>query len=54
MKPDVPDVFSFLLEEYNAHGKPSYQDELNLRGDAGLIAVAGRSVFRSPNYYTHS
>jgi hypothetical protein len=50
MKPDVPDVFSWLLEEYNALGKPTKQDELNLRGDAGLITVAGRSVFDSPDY----
>jgi hypothetical protein len=49
MEPDVPDVFSWILEEYNAHGKPTYQDEINLRGDAGLITVAGRSVFGSLN-----
>jgi len=49
MKPDVPDVFSWILDEYNSHGKPTYQDEINLRGDAGLITVAGRSVFDSQN-----
>jgi len=41
MKVEVPDVFSWILEEYNAIGKPTHQDELNLRGDAGLITVAG-------------
>lgn len=42
--PDRPDVFSFILEDYAANKSPSKQDELNLLGDAYLIAVAGRSV----------
>jgi hypothetical protein len=42
MKPDRPDVFSWLLEDYGANGVASHQDELNLAGDAYLIAVAGR------------
>jgi hypothetical protein len=41
MTPDRPDVFSWLLEEHHSK-KPTYQDELNLTGDAYLIAVAGR------------
>jgi hypothetical protein len=41
MTPDRPDVFSWLLEDFNSR-KPTYQDELNLSGDAYLIAVAGR------------
>ncbi|KAF7540210.1 hypothetical protein G7054_g1607 [Neopestalotiopsis clavispora] len=41
MKPSHQDVFSSLLEHHESQGKPSHQDELNLTGDAYLIAVAG-------------
>jgi hypothetical protein len=41
MTPDRPDVFTFLLDEYNSK-TTTYQDDLNLTGDAYLIAVAGR------------
>lgn len=44
MTPDRPDVFSWLLDDFVAKGKPSRQDQLNLVGDAALIAIAGRSV----------
>lgn len=44
MKPDRPDVFSWLLEDHEACERPSAQDELNLIGDAYTIAVAGRLV----------
>ncbi|KAF8851331.1 averantin oxidoreductase [Acephala macrosclerotiorum] len=40
-KPNVPDVFSWILEDYEAKVNPTAQDELNLLGDALLIAVAG-------------
>ncbi|KAF5234788.1 hypothetical protein FANTH_11977 [Fusarium anthophilum] len=40
-KPDLPDVFSWILSDYNALNKPTAQDTINLRGDAQLIAVAG-------------
>lgn len=42
MKPSHQDVFSSLLEHHESLGKPTHQDELNLAGDAYLIAVAGR------------
>ncbi|KAF5723095.1 pisatin demethylase cytochrome P450 [Fusarium mundagurra] len=40
-KPDLPDVFSWILSDYDALNKPTAQDTINLRGDAQLIAVAG-------------
>ncbi|KAI8291724.1 Cytochrome P450 monooxygenase [Colletotrichum sp. SAR11_57] len=39
--PDRPDVFSWVLEDYQAIKKPTWQDTLNLYGDAYLIIVAG-------------
>nr|XP_036579748.1 cytochrome p450 [Colletotrichum truncatum]KAF6787428.1 cytochrome p450 [Colletotrichum truncatum] len=39
--PNRPDVFSWVLEEYQAIKKPTWQDTLNLYGDAYLIIVAG-------------
>ncbi|ETS81741.1 hypothetical protein PFICI_06743 [Pestalotiopsis fici W106-1] len=41
MKPSQQDVFSSILEHHESQGNPSHQDELNLVGDAYLIAVAG-------------
>lgn len=41
-RPDVPDVFSWILGDYEALAKPTAQDEVNLVGDAHLIVVAGR------------
>ncbi|RYP10371.1 hypothetical protein DL764_000705 [Monosporascus ibericus] len=41
VKPDTPDVFSFLLDDYNAHPNRTPQDKLNLYGDAYLITIAG-------------
>ncbi|SCN79469.1 related to pisatin demethylase cytochrome P450 [Fusarium fujikuroi] len=40
-KPDLPDVFSWILSDYDALNKPTAQDTINLHGDAQLIAVAG-------------
>ncbi|RBR01496.1 hypothetical protein FVER53590_05671 [Fusarium verticillioides] len=40
-KLDLPDVFSWILSDYDALNKPTAQDTINLRGDAQLIAVAG-------------
>ncbi|KIW12678.1 hypothetical protein PV08_09956 [Exophiala spinifera] len=39
--PDRPDVFSWILEDYEKNQTPTFQDELNLEGDASLIAIAG-------------
>ncbi|GKT63277.1 cytochrome P450 [Colletotrichum tofieldiae] len=39
--PDRPDVFSWILEEYESIKKPTWQDKLNLYGDAYLIIIAG-------------
>lgn len=41
MTPDRPDVFSWLLEDYEAKEKHTLQDRLDLVGDAYLIVVAG-------------
>ncbi|RYP67974.1 hypothetical protein DL769_005621 [Monosporascus sp. CRB-8-3] len=41
VKPETPDVFSFLLDDYNARPNRTRQDRLNLYGDAYLITVAG-------------
>ncbi|KAM0335212.1 hypothetical protein ACHAQA_000254 [Verticillium albo-atrum] len=40
-KPEVPDVFSGILGDFEALEKPSRQDVVNLVGDAHLIVVAG-------------
>jgi hypothetical protein len=41
-KPAEPDVFSSILEDYDAMEKPTQQDFDNLCGDAHLIVIAGR------------
>jgi len=41
-KPSQPDVFSFILEDYDAIENPTKDDYMRLCGDAHLIAVAGR------------
>ncbi|KPM41803.1 hypothetical protein AK830_g4686 [Neonectria ditissima] len=40
-EPELPDVFSGLLDEYKRNPQPSYQETLDLYGDANLIVVAG-------------
>jgi len=42
MKPDRPDVFSYLLEEYEKKEPHIAQNLLNVQADAYLIVVAGR------------
>ncbi|KAG5974439.1 hypothetical protein E4U58_003055 [Claviceps cyperi] len=39
--PDVPDVFSWLLSDFERLEKPSRQDRFNLQADMQLIAIAG-------------
>ncbi|KAF5630165.1 cytochrome P450 monooxygenase [Fusarium tjaetaba] len=46
-KPDLPDVFSWILSDYDALNNPTAQDTINLRGDAQLIAVAGSDTTAS-------
>lgn len=41
-EPHVPDVFHWILNDYNSNPKPTWQDKENLVGDASLIVVAGR------------
>lgn len=41
MKPDRPDVFSWILEDYDTRPETK-QSLLDLEGDANLIVVAGR------------
>ncbi|KAJ4030155.1 hypothetical protein NW761_011827 [Fusarium oxysporum] len=40
-KPDLPNIFSWLLEGYKSQLYPKEQDWLNLQADMQLIAVAG-------------
>ncbi|KAF7558005.1 hypothetical protein G7Z17_g333 [Cylindrodendrum hubeiense] len=40
-KSDTPDLFSWILSDYDAIDKPSKQDTVDLHGDAHLIVVAG-------------
>jgi len=42
MKPENPDVFSWLLQDHESRDNVTRQDELDLVGDAYLIVVAGR------------
>lgn len=41
-EPPVPDVFHWILSDYNQNPKPTWQDKENLVGDCSLIVVAGR------------
>ncbi|KAF4341678.1 cytochrome P450 monooxygenase 67 [Fusarium beomiforme] len=45
--PAEPDVFSCILEDYDALEKPTEQDYNNLRGDAHLIVIAGSDTTSS-------
>ncbi|KAF5565300.1 pisatin demethylase cytochrome P450 [Fusarium napiforme] len=40
-KPELPNIFSWLLEDYKSQLHPKEQDWLNLQADMQLIAVAG-------------
>ncbi|KAF4980177.1 hypothetical protein FZEAL_3755 [Fusarium zealandicum] len=40
-KPELPDVFSWILADYDALDRPTEQDTVNLHGDAHLIVVGG-------------
>ncbi|KAI1071950.1 hypothetical protein LB507_005199 [Fusarium sp. FIESC RH6] len=46
-KPSQPDVFSFILEDYDAIENPTKDDYMRLCGDAHLIAVAGSDTTSS-------
>ncbi|KAF9776611.1 hypothetical protein IL306_005185 [Fusarium sp. DS 682] len=46
-KPAEPDVFSCILEDFDAIEKPTEQDYNNLRGDAHLIVIAGSDTTSS-------
>ncbi|KAF7556322.1 hypothetical protein G7Z17_g1549 [Cylindrodendrum hubeiense] len=41
LEPELPDVFSVVLDPYKEKSQPSWQDEMHLIGDANLITVAG-------------
>ncbi|KAH7152666.1 benzoate 4-monooxygenase cytochrome P450 [Dactylonectria macrodidyma] len=41
IKPESPDVFSWILESHDSLSNPTAQNEMDLVGDAYLIAVAG-------------
>lgn len=43
-KPNDPDLFSWILADYEALPKPTPQNTIDLHGDAHLIIVAGRYV----------
>ncbi|KAI8263378.1 Cytochrome P450 monooxygenase [Colletotrichum sp. SAR11_239] len=42
-KPESPDIFTWVLEDYESKKEHSFQDMLNLYGDCILITVAGSS-----------
>ncbi|KAH7147578.1 cytochrome P450 [Fusarium sp. MPI-SDFR-AT-0072] len=46
-KPEEPDVFTCILEDYDAIEKPTEQDYNNLCGDAHLIVIAGSDTTSS-------
>jgi hypothetical protein len=48
MKPDRPDVFSWVLEDFES-GPQTKEAQLCLEGDAHLIVVAGRQVSKPLN-----
>lgn len=39
--PDVPDVFSWILDDYSSKASPTAQETINLVGDGLTITVAG-------------
>lgn len=39
--PDVPDVFSWIIDEYKSHPQPTPQQDLNLTADGIVISIAG-------------
>ncbi|KUI60512.1 Tryprostatin B 6-hydroxylase [Cytospora mali] len=39
--PDIPDVFSWIIDEYKSHPQPTQQQTMDLRADGILIAIAG-------------
>lgn len=41
-EPNVPDVFHWILSDFNQKPKPTWQEKEDLVGDASLIVVAGR------------
>ncbi|KAJ3561618.1 hypothetical protein NPX13_g8874 [Xylaria arbuscula] len=46
-EPDTLDVFSWILEDYNARPVKTQQDFFNLMGEGILITIAGRQVISS-------
>ncbi|KAK5988243.1 Cytochrome P450 monooxygenase FCK2 [Cladobotryum mycophilum] len=40
-KPETPDIYSWILEEYEAVEKPTKQETLDIYSDAHLIVIAG-------------
>ncbi|KAF4956783.1 hypothetical protein FGADI_3565 [Fusarium gaditjirri] len=44
-QPDLPNIFSWLLEDYKSQINPKEQDWINLQADMQLIAVAGRLAY---------
>jgi len=50
MIPDRPNAFTFLLDEHHSK-KADHQTDLNLTGDAYLIAVAGRYDILPVDYF---
>lgn len=38
----MPDVFHWILNDFNQKVKPTWQEKEDLVGDASLIVVAGR------------
>ncbi|KZL65583.1 cytochrome p450, partial [Colletotrichum incanum] len=53
--PDCPDVFSCILKDYQSIKNPTWQETLNLYGDAYLIIVAGSRLREEiDSYFTQN
>ncbi|KAI0401622.1 cytochrome p450 monooxygenase [Xylaria palmicola] len=46
-EPDIPDVFSWILADYEAQPKKTQQDFFNLMGECTLITIAGSDTTSS-------
>lgn len=40
--PDIPDVFSWIIDEYDSKPHRTEQERLNLTADGLTISIAGR------------
>lgn len=51
MKPVLPDILSWILEDYEANTGSAIHSKTNLEADAHLVIMAGRLVSHSSSLY---